>query len=91
MTDRSLPDLTISGKTWADELFAQAKAHQECYIAGVKAADENSPSARKLAMLLGACQEAKGELEAMIDYGERNPRLILAYRTMKLAIADAKR
>ena len=47
-----------AGLSWADTLFEQAKAHQEIFIAGVQAADENSPSARKLAALIQNIEEA---------------------------------
>lgn len=43
----------------ADDLVARIRAGNELYLAGVQAADENSPSARKLAALLSALDELK--------------------------------
>ncbi len=40
-----------------DDIFEQAKAGQKCFAAGVRAADESGPSARKLAALIAAVEE----------------------------------
>jgi hypothetical protein len=44
--------------TIADDLVANIQAANEIFIAGVKAADENSPSARKLAALIASVENA---------------------------------
>jgi hypothetical protein len=41
-------------------------AHQDLYIAGVKAADESVPSARKLARLIEQCEQVLNHLN---EYG----------------------
>ena len=97
MSDRS----PLASHSWADALFEQAKAHQECYIAGVQAADENSPSARKLARLLPAAEAVM----AILDAGDGDPmsgepsvkalrkfaKLVRACDNLRVAIEDARK
>lgn len=71
--------------SWADALFEQAKAHQECYIAGMRAADESGPSARKLARLLSGLDEI---IDYYGEYPGSVPRVIAAIR---IAIAEARK
>lgn len=42
----------------ADMVFETVWGHAECYAAGVRAADANSPSARKLARLCAVLDDA---------------------------------
>ena len=94
MSDRSPP-------SWADALFEQAKAHQECYIAGMAAAEAHGPSARKLARLLPAAEA----LMTILDAGDGDPmgaepsgkairkfgKLVRACDQLRQAIDEARR
>jgi hypothetical protein len=50
--------------SFADDIWQQAKAHQECYIAGMRASD--GESARKLAALIEQCEQVLNHLN---EYG----------------------
>ena len=85
MSDRSPP-------SWADALFEQAKAHQECYLAGLQAADENSPSARKLERLIEAVEHAKRHFIVLVAHGEAQNRLLdNGLAILNTAIEEARR
>ncbi len=49
-------------ESMADLIFANARQAQETFAAGVKAADETSPSARKLARLIAAAEDVAATL-----------------------------
>ena len=70
--------------SFADDLIDQARAHQEIFIAGVQAADENSPSARKLARLIEQCEHALRELNH-----RPTPHLPWCREKLRTAIEDA--
>ena len=69
--------------SWADALFEQAKAHQECYIAGMAAADENSPSARKLRRLIVVVEETLTQMPEDLSQA--------AWLRLSAAIEEARR
>ncbi len=64
-------------KTTADDIVDQIRAGQEIFLAGVQAADENSPSARKLEIALDALRRialpagAAGGLESPMEAAMR--------------------
>jgi hypothetical protein len=73
----------MADRSFADALFDQAKAHQECYIAGVKSADESGPSARKLAVLIASVEAAiksSGLAHPMAQYESASYHLITDLR-----------
>jgi hypothetical protein len=69
--------------SFADNLIDQARAHQDIFIAGVQAANENSPSARKLARLITACETVVAALD--------EARNMDAAVILDAAIAEARR
>lgn len=70
----------------ADDLVANIQAAQDIFIAGVRAADENSPSARKLAALIEQCEHALRELNH-----RPLPNLPWVREKLRAAIEDARR
>lgn len=78
-------------KGWADALFEQAKAHQECFIAGVRAADETGPSARKLTRLIAASDEAVNFLDAAGRGWLSAQELKMAAHVLRAAIVEARK
>ena len=79
----------MKSNSWADEVFEQAKAHQECYIAGMQAADENSPSARKLAALIAAVEETLTFLRPVDNGFPRNAHCARA--KLREALIEARK
>jgi hypothetical protein len=51
---------------FADDIWQQAMAHQDLFIAGIRATDESGPSARKLAALIEQCEQVLNHLN---EYG----------------------
>jgi hypothetical protein len=69
--------------SFADDLIDQARAHQEIFIAGVQAADENG--ARKLAALIEQCEHVLRELNH-----RPAPNLSWCREKLRTAIEDAR-
>jgi hypothetical protein len=70
----------------ADQIFAGAVAALDCFAAGMRAADDNSESARKLRRLIVAVEEAVATLE-MTRAG--NPDSVR--KELRAAIAEARK
>jgi hypothetical protein len=75
------------GQSFADLLWEQAKAHQEMYIAGMRAAD--GESARKLARLIAAVEETLTFLRPVENGFSLNAHCARA--KLREALAEAQR
>jgi hypothetical protein len=71
----------------ADDLVANIRAGNELFLAGVQAADENSPSARKLAALIADIEEISTDITA----ATKNPAMIALRNRLRFAIAEARK